>query len=75
MDAPERDPEPHPTGDAGETARKREQPISVPDVAPPSRTVLPFSRRNYPYSPGSAKSENDLLRPPEVEDDPGPSAA
>jgi len=44
MDAPERDPEPHPTGDAGETAMKRERPISVHDVAPRSRAVLPFSR-------------------------------
>lgn len=75
MDAPERDPEPRPTGDAGETATKQEQPTPLHDVTPRSRTVLPFSRRNYPYSPGSAKSENNLLLPPEVEDDPGPSAA
>ena len=75
MDAPERDPELRPTGDAGETATKREQSTPLHDVAPRSRTVLPFSRRNYPYSPSSAKSENDLLLPPEVEDDPGPSAA
>lgn len=75
MDAPERDPELRPTGDAGETATKGEQPTPLHSVAPRSRTVLPFSRGNYPYSLSSAQSENDLLRPPEVENDPGPSAA
>lgn len=75
MDAPEREPERHPPGDAGQTATEREKPISAHAVVPRSSTVLPFSRRNYSYSPSPAKAENDLSLRPEDEDDPGPSAA
>ena len=75
MDVPERDPESHPSGDAGATKTEREEPISVQDAAPRSSTVLPFSRRNYSYSPCSAKRENDIVLPRENGDDLGPGAA
>ena len=75
MDAPERDPERHPPGDAGQMATERGQPIAPHAAAPRSSTVLPFSRRNYSYSSCPGKAENDPSLHPEDEDDPGPSAA
>ena len=74
MDAPERDPAPHPPGGAGETATEREKPVSVHDAAPRSSTVLPFSRRNYAYSSHPAKAEEDLPLDSEKRDDSGPRA-
>ncbi len=74
MDAPERDPAPHPPGGEGKAATKQEKPISVHDAAPRSSTVLPFSRRNDAYSSGPAKAEEDLLLGSEKGDDPGPRA-
>lgn len=74
MDAPERDPAPHPPGGEGKAATKQEKPISVHDAAPRSSTVLPFSRRNDAYSSGPAKAEEDLLLGSKKRDDPGPRA-
>lgn len=74
MNAPERDPAPHPPGGEGEAATKREKLISVHDAAPRSGAVLPFSRRNDAYSSGPAKTEKDLLLGSEEGDDPGPRA-
>lgn len=74
MDAPERDPAPHPPGGEGEAATKQDKPISVHDAAPRSSTVLPFSRRNDAYSSGPAKAEEDLLLGSKKRDDPGPRA-
>lgn len=66
-------PQPRLSGNGSKVGDERKLHTSVQDTPPPTRTVLPFVRRNYSYAP--LKGEGDIFLPSEEDGDPGPSAA